>query len=120
LQDQSNKTLTGTDLVRAILKNSHESLKWLWLIMMGESIVKAIEKYSSLLHPEDVDNLFKLVNIFLTKNSLVLISFIFVFIRFYFGDSRFLDLSYEETLFRKGLDSEIKKYRVSYDGLDYK
>ncbi len=110
MTDQDNETLKGTALVRAILKNSHESLKWLWLIIMGESIVKAIEKYSSLLHPENVNNLFSLVNMFLTTNSLVLISFVFVFIRFYFGDSRFLDLSYEETLFRKGLESEIKKY----------
>ena len=110
--------LEGIDLVRAILSNLHDSLKWLWLIIMGLSLVNAIEVYAKLFNPQDAKNPFDLLNMFIAEHTIVLISFILVFIRFYFGDSRFLDLSYEETQYSRGLRAELDKYGASKRTLD--
>ena len=110
--------LDGIDLIRAILSNLHDSLKWLWLIIMGFSLVNAIEVYAKLLCPRNVENSFDLVNMFLAEPSIVFISFILVFIRFYFGDSRFLDLSYKETQYSRGLKAELDKYNGRKRTLD--
>jgi len=100
----------GIDLVRAVLSNLHDSLKWLWLIVMGLSLVNAIEIYAKLLNPSDATNLFDLMKMFIAEPTIVFISFILIFIRFYFGDSRFLDLSYRETHYSRGLEMELDKY----------
>lgn len=107
---KDDEKLEGVALVRAILKNLHESLKWLWLIVMGLAIVNAIEVYSKFLDTDDIKKSVEIFTIFFNIESLVFISFLFVFIRFYFGDNRFLDLSYQETQFERGLKSEINKY----------
>jgi hypothetical protein len=103
--------LEGTDLVRVVLRNLHDSLKWLWLVIMAFSLVNAIEVYTKQYNLQDLKNPFDLVkNMFFTEHTVVLISFIFIFIRFYFGNSRFLNVSYEETLYRRGLEIELDKY----------
>jgi len=103
--------LEGIDLVRAILSNLHDSLKWLWLIVMGLSLVNAIEVYTKLLNPQKAETPWGLARMFIVEPTLVFISFVLVFIRFYFGDSRFLDLSYNETQYSRGLKVELDKYR---------
>lgn len=102
--------IDGAKLIRAILENMHDSLKWLWLIIMGFSLVNAIEVYVKLLSLEKVTNPYDLLRLFLVAPTLVFFSFILVFIRFYLGDSRFLDLSYKETQYSRGLGAELKKY----------
>ena len=114
---EKNK-LEGIDLVRAILFNLHDSLKWLWLILMGFSLVNAVEVYAKLLNPQDAEKPFDLVKMFLVEPTIVFISFILVFIRFYFGDSRFLDLSYKETQYKRGLITELDKYSGVKRALD--
>lgn len=106
--------LTGTSLVRAILENIHESLKWMWQIVMALALVKAVEVFSSTLALSKVTNPFDLVAIFFNEYSLVFLSFILAFVRFYFGDSRHLDLGYKETQFHHGLMHELDKYSGAY------
>ena len=110
MADKIKEKLEGVDLIRAILSNLHDSLKWLWLIIMGFSLVNAIEVYANSLNPQDVTNPFNLVKMFAVESTVVFISFILVFIRFYFGDNRFLDLSYQETQYNRGLKAELYKY----------
>jgi len=102
--------LVGVPLVRAILGNLHDSLKWLWLIVMGLAVVNAIKVYANLLDPSAITSPLNLVNMFISEHTVVFVSFVLVFVRFYFGDSRYLDLSYEETQYRRGLRNEVKKY----------
>jgi hypothetical protein len=97
-------------LTRAILKNLHESLKWLWLIIMGLSLVHAIEVYAELLDLRDAENPLDVAMMFITEHTLVFISFILIFIRFSFGNNRFIDLSYDEKQYRQGLKVELYKY----------
>ena len=54
---KDDEKLEGVALVRAILKNLHESLKWLWLIVMGLAIVNAIEVYSKFLDTDDIKSI---------------------------------------------------------------
>ena len=55
---QDGRRLTGTELVRAILENIHESLKWMWQIIMALALVKAVEVFSSTLFLSEVSNPF--------------------------------------------------------------
>jgi len=106
--------LTGSELVRAILGNIHESLKWMWQIVMALALVKGVEVFSSTLALLEVENPFDLVEIFFNEHSVVFLSFVLVFVRFYFGDSRHLDLGYKETQYHHGLMHELKKYSSWY------
>lgn len=105
-----DKQLQGTDLVRVILKNIHESLKWPWQIVMALALIKAVEKYADTLDLSSLTNPFDIIPAFFNINTIVFTSFVFIFIRFFFGDSRHLDLSYEETQYLHGLEKELKKY----------
>jgi hypothetical protein len=116
--DTGKDRLDGVYLIRAVLENLHDSLKWLWLIIMGLSLVNAVEVYARLLEPRNVENVSGLVNMFFVEHTIVFISFILVFIRFYFGDSRFLDLSYKETQYSRGLKAELDKYGGRKRALD--
>jgi len=106
--------LRGTQLVRVILENIHESLKWMWQIVMGLAFVKAVAVLASTLQLSSVKNPFDLIGIFCHEHTLVFTSFVLIFIRFYFGDNRHLDLGYEETQYHHGLEHELKKYGGVY------
>jgi hypothetical protein len=72
-----------------VLKNIHGSLKWYWHVVMGLAMVHAIEKLYDSIFSRDCSTGF---------NASLSFIFVFVpmFIRFYFGDSRYLDEHYIE------------------------
>ena len=80
--------LDPRETLNEVLKNLHGSLKWYWQVVMGLAMVKA------------VDTLYGLLFVSREGEPLVLLLFTFAFlptfIRFYFGDSRYLDAHYIE------------------------
>lgn len=96
--------LDGVEMVKAILKNLHQSLKWLWQFLMAVALVNAFRCVGEGI-PGTMTTTESLVG-----TTLALLSFIGCFIRFYLGDSRYLDLSYLETTYERGLESEIHKF----------
>jgi len=103
-------SLTGIDLISAILQNIHESLKWLFQLVMALAMVNAIRVYGDSLDTLIIHNPYDFIIIFFNINTIVFISFIIVFVRFYFGDARYLDLSYLETQYFYGLRDEIARF----------
>jgi hypothetical protein len=102
--------INGNEVVQAILGNIHTSLKWLWQIIMALALVKGVEIYVSSLESKIINSHFDSFVIFWDINTLVFGSFIFIFLRFYFGDNRYLDLSYLETSYSRGLENELEKF----------
>ncbi|TVL96577.1 MAG: hypothetical protein CV087_23620 [Candidatus Brocadia sp. WS118] len=100
------------------LANLHNSLKWLWQVIMAIALVSAVWGYSQSLNINNSENIFDFLAMFLNIELLVFTSFILAFIRFYFGDSRYLDISYSETLHQYGLEIAITKFSGTKSFLD--
>lgn len=72
-----------------VLKNLHGSLKWYWQVVMGLAMVKAVDTlYISLFDKICAESEIAVL--------CFLCAFLPTFIRFYFGDSRYLDEHYIE------------------------
>lgn len=112
------KAISPVELVREILRNTHESLKWVWLIIMALALIAAVENFTEVISAVPIEKPFDLLSMLSTIATLTFLSFLLVFVRFYFGDSRHLDLSYIETQFRYGIESEVKKYTGAKRALD--
>lgn len=91
-------------LLDNVLDNTHESLKWSWQIVMGFALVSAVlEAYKVFFTPSELPKIQTLHD--QTFSFLVfLLGFIPAFIRFFYGDNRYLDLHYLEL--RQWNDSE--------------
>lgn len=104
------------ETLNEVLKNLHGSLKWYWQVVMGLAMVKAI------------DNLY--THLYETKSSfeenltylIFFCAFLLVFIRFYFGDSRYLDEHYIEhrkwqpiDKYLMDISNKISKKRIILD-----
>jgi len=88
--------------IKSILRNIHESLKWTWQLIMGFAFVSVVKEYFSILHTtyEKGDMIYI---------NLLFFLFIITFIRFLFGNNRYLDERYVEFLYKiKDLESEEK------------
>ena len=79
-------------LVESVLANTHDSLKWSWQVVMGFALAAAVQStYTALTsRPPMATQDFIL--------CLVIASLVFLptFIRFFYGDNRYLDLHYSE------------------------
>ena len=101
-----NETETGRLLLENLLKNTHESLKWAWQIVMGFSMVVAVHScYVPFLVVLDKLGIVSLESyagqtptVQTSMMSLVLFFVVFMptFVRFFYGDNRYLDLHYLE------------------------
>jgi hypothetical protein len=105
------------ETLNEVLKNIHGSLKWYWQVVMGLSMVKAVDSFYVFLFDGNPPSIIAIVS-FLS----LFIVFLLVFIRFYFGDSRYLDEHYIE--YRKwrpieeyleDIPVKISKKRTSLD-----
>ena len=86
---------TKHELGLLVLENTHATFRILWQILMGLALATAIESFYGMLSA-----------LILTKNtewihSLIIVSinfgiFLLIFLRFFWGDSRYLDLHYME------------------------
>lgn len=104
--------LGGGDLVFEILKNTHSSLKWVWQILMGLALANAIRVFSFAINPALIENPLDILGAFYCESSLVFFSFSLIFIRIFFGDSRYLDLNYLETQYHYGLKAELGSFNT--------
>jgi len=83
-----------------VLRNEHGSLKWFWQLIMGFALVTAIVSAYNSLFP--TDSRFPITAMTAvqhrTYSALILFPIIFIpmFLRFYFGDVRYLDERYIE------------------------
>ena len=80
------------ETLNEVLRNIHGSLKWYWQVVMGLSMVKAVDNFYVFLFegkppPSTRD---------IAEFSSLFVAFLLIFIRFYFGDSRYLDEHYIE------------------------
>ena len=88
-------TKAASDVLEECLKNTHESLKWFWQLVMGAALVTAVkEAYRITLDPASTQNYPGWIKIYAI--GLLVGAFLPAFVRFYFGDSRYLDLQYLE------------------------
>lgn len=88
--------------IKKVLDNIHESLKWTWQLIMGFALITAVDGYFNYLHGSSsiIDG--TLIHYFFGL-------FIFTFIRFLFGNNRYLDERYVEFFFQiEKLDDEKK------------
>jgi len=80
------------ETLNEVLRNIHGSLKWYWQVVMGLSMVKAVDNFYVFLFegkpsPSTIE---------IASFSSLFVAFLLIFIRFYFGDSRYLDEHYIE------------------------
>ncbi len=102
------------ETLNEILKNIHGSLKWFWQVIMGLSMVKAVDSlygYTFESHPAKYFPLILFLGVFLPT-----------FGRFYFGDSRHLDEHYIEYrrwrpigIYLQELPKKVSRYRFFMD-----
>jgi len=108
------------DTLNEVLRNIHGSLKWYWQVVMGLSMVKAVDNlYVIWFEGKPPPSLIEKASF-----SSLFVAFLLIFIRFYFGDSRYLDEHYIE--YRKwrpipeyleDIPHKISKQRTSLDVL---
>jgi hypothetical protein len=105
------------ETLNEVLKNIHGSLKWYWQVVMGLSMVKAVDSLYVFLFEGNRPSIIA-IGSFLS----LFIVFLLVFIRFYFGDSRYLDEHYIEYRkwrpieeYFKDIPVKISKKRTSLD-----
>ncbi len=102
--------------LKAILEHIHQSLKWSWQIVMGFSLVAATQEvYMAIYEPVGID--YPVISA-----CFFVFAFIPIFVRFYFGDSRYLDEHYLEfrvwkdvDIFMADLRAKLSKTRRALD-----
>jgi hypothetical protein len=78
--------------INEVLENTHASLKWSWQIVMGFALVEAVKlEYATI-----YDGGFLRTDAQFISFFLFCLVFMPVFFRFFYGDSRYLDLHYLE------------------------
>lgn len=90
IKDDLSKERRAFEFVNSILENTHSSLKWSWQIVMGFSLVTAVQQaYAALFDTAGLSD---------PALSFLLFLFIFIptFVRLFYGDNRYLDLHYLE------------------------
>ncbi|MFC1983555.1 hypothetical protein ACFLVO_00855 [Chloroflexota bacterium] len=85
---------------KEVLKNSHATLKWMWIIVMGFAVKKAIETFIYYIEPSTGAEVLRDWQHFYLKDVMLFIIFILTMVRFYHGDSRYLDRTYLESQLR--------------------
>lgn len=92
------------ELLFGLLHNSHDSLKWMWQIVMGASLVIAVQtSYEDirlllmLFEKENNNIIINSVNVVL----LLILVYIPLFFRVFYGNNRYIDLNYTEVLISK-------------------
>jgi hypothetical protein len=120
MPDEKTKQERAKELVDSVLANTHESLKWSWQVVMGFALYTAVqETYHAMTSrpPMSTPEL--------TLCS-VIASFVFLptFIRFFYGDNRYLDLHYSELRqwnslegYERDLETSLSKSRRLVDVL---
>jgi hypothetical protein len=84
-----NESDDPRETLNEVLRNLHGSLKWYWQVVMGLAMVKAVDTLYSILFDEIGTEKMVATLIFSC-------AFLPTFIRFFFGDSRYLDEHYIE------------------------
>jgi hypothetical protein len=97
------------------LRNTHDTLKWLWLVMMTAALATSVKKSYLYLENFATDPLTWFARNEYQPLLFYALGFMPSFLRFFIGNSRYLDLSYLEFTFLKEkpgaeFDSYLKKY----------
>jgi hypothetical protein len=85
---------------KEFLKNCHETLKWIWVIVMALAVERAIETFIFYIDPNTGAEIVKDWQHIHLNDALLFIIFIVTIVRFYHGDSRYLDRTYLESQLR--------------------
>ena len=91
-------------LLDSVLANTHESLKWSWQVVMGFALYTAVqETYTAFTGPAPMppDELGLCL-------AIAVLAFLPTFIRFFYGDNRYLDLHEYADLGRKVRRGAVK------------
>lgn len=80
--------------IERVLRNIHESLKWTWQLIMGFALVCAVGEYFNAIKANTT------MSIANQPHHLFFLLFILTFIRFLFGNDRYLDERYIEFMFK--------------------
>jgi len=108
------------ELLLGLLQNTHESLKWMWQIIMGAALVIAVQtSYIDVLNV--LQSLTSNNTVITDRNIIVIMLLIFAYLPMYFrifyGDNRFIDLSYMEAVLLKRKDLEENVNFSQFTGL---
>lgn len=92
------------ELLLGLLHNTHESLKWMWQIVMGAALVIAVQStYPSveIIFNSIIDDQVIIKSQNIETIIIFCIGFLPLYFRVFYGDSRFIDLSYMEAVILK-------------------
>jgi hypothetical protein len=92
-QDQEKQKELAKQRVEEVLSNTHDSLKWSWQVVMGFALYNAVQEVYIAFKGT---NIHKLTHDHLLYALVSLLVFIPTFIRFFYGDNRYLDIHYSE------------------------
>ncbi len=88
---------TMSEVSKEILRNSYSTLKWIWAIVMALAVEQAVETFIYYVDPTTGVEIIRDWRHFYMKDVLIFIIFIVTIVRFYHGDSRYLDRTYLES-----------------------
>lgn len=98
---------------RAYLNNYKMSLKWLWQVFMGLALFKtAQEQLNDILENNELLSSGCFYDVFKDYNVIIWISFILFFVRIFLGNSRYIDLTYDEHFNTRSGREEVRKFVV--------
>lgn len=86
-----------TEKSKELLKNCHTTLKWMWIIVMALAVKKAVENFVYCVDPATGTQILRGWRHLYLQDILVFTTFITTIVRFYQGDSRYLDRTYLES-----------------------
>lgn len=102
---QKSNSADPRETINEVLKNLHGSLKWFWQLVMGFAMMQAISMVSITLLENPGENSW-------VPTALFIVAFVPTFIRFYFGDARYLDMHYIENRRRRPVEKFFPEVNV--------
>ncbi len=82
---------------KVVLKNSHATLTWMWIIIMVLAVEKAVENFIYCIDPVTGNEILRDWQYLNLQDVFLFIIFITTAVRFYHGESRYLDRTYLES-----------------------
>ena len=102
------RKISGEDR-REVLRNTHNILNWLWVLIMVLAADKAIQNLIYYADPVTGNEVLRTWSDFTPQIVVLFIVFLFTMVRFYHGDTRYLDRTYLEAQLSE-FDPKVHSY----------
>ncbi|HEX74099.1 MAG TPA: hypothetical protein G4N93_03000 [Dehalococcoidia bacterium] len=94
---------------KEVLRNTHNILTWLWILIMVLAAGKAIQNLIYYVDPVTRNEVLRNWSDFTPQVVVLFLVFLFTMVRFYHGDTRYLDRTYLEAQLAE-FDPEVHSY----------